>query len=243
MKTIELKTTQNVAIQYELASARDRGIAFILDTIFKIIAWVVLGMLILTSVKDDDVLSFLFAFILIPTITFYTLFFEVVWNGQTPGKRIMKLRVINLAGKQMTFFDYMLRWSFRIIDIYMTIGVFAVLGIVSTKFGQRFGDTLANCTVIKLGDLNKVSLEEIMRIDSKMSYVPVYPQIRNFREEDIVLLKQALDRYNKHNNEGHAESIKTMTEIFAQKLELESVPLDRVSFLRTLLKDYIVLTR
>lgn len=243
MKTIELKTTQNVAIQYELAPARDRGIAFILDAIFKMIIWMLLGMLLVFSVKDEDVMIFFVAFLLVPVMTFYTLFFEVVWNGQTPGKRIMKIRVINLAGKQVTFFDYMLRWSFRIIDIYMTMGIFAVLGIVSTKYGQRFGDTLANCTVIKLGDLNKVSLEEIMRIESKMSYAPVYPQIRNFREEDIVILKQALDRFNKYNNDGHAESIKTMTEVFAEKLGLEEVPVDRIKFLRTLLKDYIVLTR
>lgn len=243
MKTIELKTTQNVSITYELAPVRDRLLAFILDSVFKIIAVSLLSMLIFWSVRDEDVLILLYVILVFPVVTFYTLFFETFWNGQTLGKRILRIRVMTLSGKQANFYDYLLRWAFRIIDIYLTLGISAVMAVISTKHGQRLGDTLANTIVIKLGNLDKVSLKEILKIDSKMNYEPVYPQIRLFREEDMILIKQSLDRYKQYQNNGHFEVLDAIATHIGERLEIETIPEDKEVFLRTLLKDYIVLTR
>jgi hypothetical protein len=186
----------------------------------------------------------LFVFVVVfPIITFYTLFFEMRFNGQTPGKMLVKIKVIKLNGKQPTFYDYLLRWSFRIVDLYITGTLVGCFMISSTKYSQRLGDMLSNSSVVRVSNSLSISLRDILRIDSKKSYVPVYPQIKNFREDDIILIKQVLDRFLKYKNDAHHDVMVDLTRIMAEKLELNSVPSDNVSFLRTLIKDYIVLTR
>ena len=164
-------------------------------------------------------------------------------NGQTPGKRLMKIKVIKLNGKQPTFYDYLLRWSFRIVDLYTTGTLVGCFMISSTKYSQRLGDMLSNSSVVRVSNQLSISLRDILRIDSKKSYVPVYPQIKNFREDDIILIKQTLERFLKYKNDAHHDVMVDLTRIMAEKLELSSVPPDKVAFLRTLIKDYIVLTR
>ena len=244
MKSIDLKTTQNVSITYELASLRERFFAFLLDWIFKSIATGLLTLLFGILTDFDSDLMQLFVFVVVfPIITFYTLFFEMRFNGQTPGKMLMKIKVIKLNGKQPTFYDYLLRWSFRIVDLYITGTLVGCFMISSTKYSQRLGDMLSNSSVVRMSNSLSISLRDILRIDSKKSYVPVYPQIKNFREDDIILIKQVLDRFLKYKNDAHHDVMVDLTRIMAEKLELNSVPSDNVSFLRTLIKDYIVLTR
>lgn len=244
MKTVELKTTQNVAIQYELAPLRDRIFAFILDWLVKSVGAMVLGLIFFEIFRiRHEVVSFVMMAIIFLSNIFYSLFFEMVLNGQTPGKKLMKIKVIKLNGKQPTFYDYLLRWSFRIVDIYLTGSLLCLLLISSTKFSQRLGDMLSNMSVVKLNPSMSIGLKDILRIDSKKSYAPQFPMIKNFREEDIILIKQVLDRNRKYNNDAHHDALVDLANIMANKLDVTPVPSDKVTFLRTLIKDYIVLTR
>lgn len=244
MKIVELKTTQNVAIQYELAPLRDRIFAFILDWLLKSVGAMVLGLIFFEILRiRHEVVSFVMMAIIFLANIFYSLFFEMVLNGQTPGKKMMKIKVIKLNGKQPTFYDYLLRWSFRMVDVYMTGSLLAMLLISSTKFSQRLGDMLSNMSVVKLNPSMSIGLKDILRIDSKKNYAPQFPMIKNFREEDIILIKQALERNKKYNNDAHHDALVDLANIMATKLDVSPVPTDKVTFLRTLIKDYIVLTR
>lgn len=244
MKIVELKTTQNVAIQYELAPLRDRIFAYILDVLVKSVGSMVLALIFFEILRlRNEVAVFVLMAIIFLANTFYSLFFEMILNGQTPGKKMMKIKVIKLNGKQPTFYDYLLRWSFRIVDIYMTASLLTLLLISSTKFSQRLGDMLSNMSVVKLNPSMSIGLKDILRIDSKKNYDPQFPMIKNFREEDIILIKQVLDRNRKYNNDAHHDAMVELANIMATKLDVSPVPADKVTFLRTLIKDYIVLTR
>jgi uncharacterized RDD family membrane protein YckC len=244
MKIVELKTTQNVAIQYELAPLRERIFAFILDWLIKSVGSIVFALIFMEILRiRNEMVTFMVMIVLFLSNIFYSLFFEMVLNGQTPGKKMMKIKVIKLNGKQPTFYDYLLRWSFRIVDIFMTGSLLAILLISSTKFSQRLGDMLANMSVVKLNPSMSIGLKDILRIDSKKSYSPQFPMIKNFREEDIILIKQVLERNKKYNNDAHHDAMVDLANIMASKLEIAPVPSDKVTFLRTLIKDYIVLTR
>jgi uncharacterized RDD family membrane protein YckC len=50
----------------------------------------------------------------------YPLVLESLMEGQTPGKRTLKIRVVKIDGYQASFGDYMIRWVFRIIDVYLS---------------------------------------------------------------------------------------------------------------------------
>lgn len=248
MKSIDIKTTQNVVINYELASVRDRVIAFLLDMAFKLLVilllWWMFSAIVSDFADDIDYILQLFSFcIILPFFTFYTLVFELFMNGQTPGKRLLNIKVIRLDGKQPVFYDYVLRWSFRIIDIYLSLGALAVIVSSSSDFAQRLGDMTSDTTVIKLNPSGRITLREVLRIDSIENYTPEYPGIRNFREEDILLIKHTIDRYHDNRNEIHRSALVQLSENLSQKLEVKPSQTSHIQFLRTLIKDYIVLTR
>jgi len=245
MKTIDIRTTQNVTISYELAEVRDRILAFILDVIVKSVGLLILWWLFISLVSEvDSTTSQYFAYIIIvPLATFYTLFFEIWLNGQTPGKKLLKIKVIKLDGKQPEFYDYLIRWTFRIIDIVLSFGVVGTLLILSTEHAQRLGDMTSNTTIVRVNSRVHISLKDILNIDSRKSYEPKYPQISQFPESDILLIKQSIERYQKYKNEAHKKAILLLCQKLQDRMELSDIGPDKIGFLKTLIKDYIVLTR
>ncbi len=246
MKTIDIQTTQNVTITYELALLRDRLLAFILDSIFKICA--VLLLILIFSIFNMDGWfreseMFFFFLVVFPLLTFYTLFFELWRNGQTPGKMILKIKVVRMDGRQPGFYDHLLRWSFRVIDLALTGGILGSILISSTDYSQRLGDIVTNTTLVKVTSQLTMTLSDVLRIETRNNYEPLYPTIGNFREEDILLIKQTIDRYGKYRNEAHFQALMELGDNMKEKLGVKDIQGDYVSFLKTLIKDYIVLTR
>ena len=116
-------TNQNIEIELELGSLGERIVAFLLDAL--IIFCFIIGMSILAAqIGVVDWFTFLFY---IP-LMFYSLAFEYFGNGQTPGKRAMNIKVVKLDGSTPTISSYLLRWLFRLIDIYF-YGAVAVISI------------------------------------------------------------------------------------------------------------------
>jgi uncharacterized RDD family membrane protein YckC len=246
MKSIEIRTTQNVTITYTLADAKDRVLAFILDSIVKIFVMFLLWMLFLILIGNEDVFDALLYFqliVLVPINVFYSLVSEYFMNGQTLGKKLLKIKVIKLNGKQPEFYDYLIRWVFRIIDIGISGGAIGVIMVASTEYAQRLGDMVSNCTVVKIHGKAPISLADILKIETRTNYEPAYPQIINFRKEDIILIKNSIDRYNKFRNKAHKKALILLSQNISKKLGIEEPQQDRIKFLKTLIKDYIVLTR
>jgi uncharacterized RDD family membrane protein YckC len=244
MKTVEIKTTQNVRITYELAPARDRIVAFVLDSIFKTVATGLITLLLSLVIAMNGTKGLvIYVLLIFPIITFYSLIFEMLFHGQTPAKMLMKIRVIKLNGKQAQPQDYLIRWVFRLIDIYLTAGISGITMIISSPNAQRAGDLLSNTVVVKSESRMTISLREILRIDNRVNYQPQYIGIKNFKEEDIILIKNTLDRYSKYSNEAHEEAIRLLTQTLSERLGVPVPTGDRIGFLKTIVKDYIVLTR
>ena len=78
---------------------------------------------------------------------YYTLF-EAFWHGQTPGKHIMKLRVIKDSGRQVTLFEAMSRNLLRIVDYLPAFYLVGVITMLCTKRNQRLGDLAAGTIVV-----------------------------------------------------------------------------------------------
>src|SRR5918993_5881 len=126
MQTVRVRTTQNVFIDYALASLGDRILAFLIDRLFLTLYSVAL-FAILTQTGIDNVWV-LIIFFGVPWF-FYSLVFEITMNGQTPGKRVMNIQVVKLDGTPATIGSYLLRWIFSLVDYYIMSGVVAVVCI------------------------------------------------------------------------------------------------------------------
>jgi uncharacterized RDD family membrane protein YckC len=242
MKSIEIKTTQNVVLQYELAELRERIIAWVIDIAIVLFTIWMLA-LVLFSAADSETASTVVFFILLFIFMFYSIAFEILNNGQSIGKMAMRIRVIKAAGGKATFPDYAARWVFRMVDVYFSFGALASILITSSAKAQRIGDIVANTAVIKLNAQTDLSLKDLLAIRSQSSYQPQFMQAKQLIEEDVLLIKTALERYKDHPNRAHREAIELLTQKVKQVLSIEDVRMENRLFLQTILNDYVVLTR
>ena len=243
MKNIEIKTTQNVVLEYELADLRDRIVAFLLDMACLTVGIGLLYVVGFGLFAFSGTAGYVYGILLGCIFIFYSLVCEVKNNGQSVGKMAMRIEVIKTAGGHATFPDYAARWVFRMIDIYFSLGGIASILIASSSKAQRIGDIVANTAVIKLVPKTDLKLKDLLRIHSQDSYKPVYTAARQLREEDVLLIKATLDRYQQFKNEAHQEAIHLLSTRLKEVLSLESIHQDDQKFLQTVLQDYVVLTR
>lgn len=244
MSSIEISTTQNVVIEYELAHLRDRIFAFMLDIL---IIW---GVIVFSTLifnlfvpKGTNYYSYFLYFFTIPFFLFYSLFSEILTGGQSLGKKILKIKIVRTDGTEVTLSDYFIRWSFRLVDIYFSLGALASILINSSDKGQRLGDFLANTTVIRLRPKMNLVLKDILKISSLENYQPFYKNVTELSEKEMIFIKAAFEQALKYPNEAHKEAITMLVQKIMHKLSISEKPNNNTTFLRTLIKDYIVLTR
>lgn len=239
MRTIEITTTQNVTIEYELADVRNRILAFMIDYM-AIILLISFANLFVSIVFPWKYSSF---FVTIPVFFFYSLASEIFGNGQSWGKKALGICVVKINGTKCSAGDYLIRWSFRMVDIYFSLGAIASLLISSTERAQRLGDIAANTTVVRIRPNKILHLKDIMSIHNFQTYVPQYPAVRQMKESEMVIVKTVLERVKRYPNQAHQDAVITLAKILKQRLNIAENNPNPVKFLNTVLNDYIVLTR
>lgn len=243
MQNIEINTTQNVRISYEVAHLGDRIFAFLIDA--AIIGAGALITMLFSLLFFSEAQSWFFYLLTVPFFVFYTLVSEILLKGQTLGKRALRLQVVKLNGSEATSSDYFLRWLFRLLDIYLSLGMIATIFISTSKKGQRLGDVVSETSAIRVKPSIDMSFEEISTKYSKDNYEPKYPQVVKLNEKDMLLVQEVLLRYKKHTNKAHREALFELIERIKLRLNLSDSEMDEggQKFLSTIIKDYVVLTR
>jgi uncharacterized RDD family membrane protein YckC len=240
MKSIEVKTTQNVILEYELADLRDRAIAFLIDLTVILTAISLLAMLGGAFQGTAATVYWIFVFCV---FLFYSLLMEILNNGQSLGKMAMKIQVVKTIGGQATFPDYIARWVFRMIDIYFSLGGIASILVASSAKAQRIGDIVANTAVIKLSPKMNLKLNDLLAIRSQNSYKVIYNQAKQLEEVDVLLIKTTIERYRQFKNDAHREAIEALAGKVRSRLAVSAAGQNELQFLQTVLNDYVVLTR
>jgi uncharacterized RDD family membrane protein YckC len=104
-----------------------------------------LGRMSSTAVKWFTAGVILFYFVL---YWGYFSLFEAFRNGQTPGKRALKIRVIKDSGRQITFFEALARNLLRVVDAVPGMYLVGVISILCTRQNKRLGDLVADTIVV-----------------------------------------------------------------------------------------------
>lgn len=233
MNTIEIATAHNIVFRYELATTIQRLLAFIVDSFILFVFSLFVGNL-LSNVQT-------FAFLLLTLVwAFYHLLFEVFNQGQSPGKMLVKLRVVTLKGGTPSPYDFLLRWVFRMVDIMASLGSLAIICISSSERNQRIGDILAQTTVISLQSDLGVTLESLNDF-TKVDNIE-YPGVTRYNDNDMLFLKISINRYLTNPNESSKEVLNKITDNLVNDLELPQREYS-IDFLKQILSEYIVLTR
>ena len=227
---ISISTAHHVDIDYTPAGIFDRILATLIDGAFQF-GLLLLGFMLIDFLDPVDSPTWFFVILLV-IIASYHLFCEAVFNGRSLGKYAMRIQVVKLNGKKLTFWDCMLRWVFRLVDISISSGAVALISIIASKRMQRLGDMAAGTTVIKLG--KEVSLKQISEFEAPEDYQIVFQQAALLSDKDIKIIKDVLREVLKNNNYALlaplSKKIKEVTGI-----ETSMIPLE---FVETILKDH-----
>ena len=245
MASIDIRTTQNVTIEYELASLRERFFSFFIDLVIYYIGYFFFWVAVVSIVSAYiDQWGFMFiAMTMMVGLVFYHFVFEVFGGGRSLGKRAMNIRVVRLDGQEPGLGDHLMRSLFLVMDFFLSFGVLGAVLIGSTHSGQRLGDLAANTTVVRGKSQLHFQLKDILNIQSLDNYEPQYPAVRQMNEQDMLLVKNVLNRYQNWQNPAHAEAVRSTVEVVCQRLGIEPPSGNKIDFLKTLIRDYIVLTR
>jgi uncharacterized RDD family membrane protein YckC len=158
-----VSTPEHVAFGYEVAGIGSRFGAALLDTTIIGVLYLLLQVLLLTTnALSDTVFSgaatgISGVFVLILTVLAfgvlwgYYVFFETLWNGQTPGKRVARLRVIRENGGAIGFWEALIRNLVRIIDFLPMAYGFGVVTMFANNRARRLGDYAAGTVVVREG--------------------------------------------------------------------------------------------
>ncbi len=215
-KTTELKiqTPEGVEFALPLAGPVTRCVAwafdlFVIVAIFQLISQV----LNLLSLVAGDMSMALMVALQFVTLVGYGIFFEWFWRGQTLGKRIMKLQVIDERGLTLKLNQIVLRNLFRVLD---SLPMFYMVGGLACLFSaraQRLGDLAAGTLVVRRQVILEPEIDELLEGDenSFQQYPRLETRLRQKVSPDEVRL--ALDAVLRRNELALKDRLKVFREL------------------------------
>lgn len=242
MAQIEINTSQNVNLTFNVASIGERILAFFIDLLIKITGMFVIFYSLFkifnfeTYIRDWDDFSIYAVFILLSLpFDFYTLAMESLMEGQTLGKKILKIKVVKVDGYQANFGDYLIRWTFRIIDVYISSGMVGLITMIVNKHNLRLGDIASGTAVISLKNNINISHTILEKISS--DYVPTFPQVIALSDNDVRIIKE---NFIKAKDGQDRQIISRLANKILETLKLnrDDIPLTESKFIDTIIKDY-----
>jgi uncharacterized RDD family membrane protein YckC len=261
MPQIKVTTSFNIDVEFEIPDFGRRMAAWAIDFVLEIgylfIAFNLFGSAMVDAFESTDGYwtgIAIFYSMLMPLV-FYPLLTEILWNGQSVGKKLLHMKVFTVEGSKPSFGQFGTRWLLRIGDVYFIAFVFAILVFSANELKQVFGffflfllgDIL--CIIIskknqRLGDLaagtllintnTKGSIEESVFMEVADTYVPAFPEVMRLSDRDMNAIRTILGNATKRNDymlaDRTAYKIKSV-------LNIDS-PLSAFDFLETVMKDY-----
>jgi uncharacterized RDD family membrane protein YckC len=202
-RTVDVRTPESIAFSYELAGLGSRFLAVVVDQAIQIatLVGIFVGITLAASrvaarsaapaISQKAAESVAIAIIVV--IVFVVLFgyfiaFEALWNGQTPGKKLLGIRVVRDGGYPIDFGASLIRNLIRVGEWAIGYYVLAAISCVLSPENKRLGDLAAGTIVVRdarLAAPNKPSRER----DE-----PVYAPTAYLGGEERALIKRFLER-------------------------------------------------
>lgn len=170
---LSINTPESVDFTFETAGIGSRFAAAMIDGVIQgvlLLMMMAAGFFGLSGIFENDIflgevpssaeiwIIVLFYLVTVGITYGYIILFETLWNGQTPGKRLMKIRVIKQNGLPAGFFSILIRNLLRLVDVLPGFYAAGVISILLTRRGQRLGDLVAGTIVVKEAPAKLISL-------------------------------------------------------------------------------------
>jgi uncharacterized RDD family membrane protein YckC len=250
MQTIRITTSQNIDIEYEIATLGDRFLGRIVD--MGVIMGVYYVLYIITIIiifgssgaviAGGGMPTFIIVELIVLSIiyAFYDLVCEIYFNGQSLGKYAMKMRVVSLDGARPSISQYLLRWVFRVVDFLTTggLGAVAIISVSVSARKQRVGDIVAGTIVIKTTP--RAALDQLFFQPADDNYEPRFPAVTQLTDNDMGLVHEVISNFRQT---GNSDVVYNMSIRLQQHLGIQCPPdMNDYQFLIKISEDYNYLT-
>ncbi len=218
MSIIQIATPFNIDIEFEIAEFHKRLLAYIIDFVILMMYMIAMMYILFGELKisDEGSIGFVILVLVLPML-FYTFLTELWLNGQTIGKKVLRIRVVSLDGGEATLGQTMLRWFLRFYEwgfvftfifffnpvsaflILLFGGITTVVIIAVTPNNQRLGDLIAGTVVVNTRSLLTVNDTIFMEVNTA-DYKVTFPDVMRLSDRDINTIKGVVTQANKTGN-------------------------------------------
>lgn len=210
-REVTLLTPENIFVTYRLAGVVSRLLARLIDFLIQSVLLAILtGLYALLAnrlgklhMDLEDISAALIVVVVFLVLFFYATFFEMVWGGRTPGKRLLGLRVVRDGGRPITLLASVIRNALLFIDlgilppIYLP-GIPAFLFLFLSPSCKRIGDYAAGTMVIveeEFAPLTKQVSQANAPSPSTAEAKPLEPEVEQYMASVRNLDRLTLQEY------------------------------------------------
>ena len=202
---INLRTPESVELEFTLAGIGNRSFALLIDYVIFgltiLLVWIISVFLAFQLVPNliangviDRLAQWIWAIQSLTTFAIYVGYFvvwETLWQGQTPGKKWTKIRVIRDNGKPERLPQAILRALLRPIDDLLFVGVFF---IIFTPREKRLGDLVAGTIVVQEETSKSTKVDISSEAEDLAVQLRIEAEIVNLLPEDFAIIRDFLQR-------------------------------------------------
>ena len=234
---LDIDTPEQISLELPLAGIGSRFLALTLDSLIQvgvvivltIFGWFVSMAYTNLSGAADKFFSETVGTIVLILVPFclywgYFAFFEILWQGRTPGKRVAGIRVIHQTGRPMTAIECIGRNLLRVIDMQPgTIYAVGLICMMCNKQNRRVGDFIAGTIVVHDKALDSVS----PTWGDHKTDAPVQPELRKLTSDELVLIETYLNRRYDLDAFVRAQTSARIVAMISEKLGIIKPPEQR----------------
>jgi uncharacterized RDD family membrane protein YckC len=191
-----VETPENIALSYDVAGIGSRFLAATLDSALIAAGQALVLYLLSLATGITDVTDSLFvavgAALSFVILWGYYIVFELVWGGQSPGKRLLGLRVVREGGRPITFLAAATRNVVRIVDFLPALYGIGVVVMFADRRARRLGDFAAGTLVVR--ERGVITLASLTEPALPADAAPTLATVGLVSARDYALVQEFLDR-------------------------------------------------
>jgi uncharacterized RDD family membrane protein YckC len=221
-----IDTPEQVELDFHVAGIGSRAMAVLIDHLLQgiiMIAMIVAGSLGFPLLHlSDNWRAAAFVIILFCAYWGYFTFFEMYWKGQTPGKKLLKIRVVKNNGRSITFYESMGRNLLRLVDSLPTFYAVGVITMFIDRLNRRLGDLVAGTIVVH----ERAQQESDGTFDNFSAVEPSEAayDVSGLGSEELVMIERFLARRLDIDYSARLAIREKLATLVRSKLNLQELP-------------------